>query len=51
MLPCLTLARSLLFTLGLTAGAIASAPPAGFTALFNGRDLSGWRGGSTYDHR
>ena len=26
-------------------------PPAGFTALFNGKDLSGWRGGSTFDHR
>jgi hypothetical protein len=26
-------------------------PPAGFTALFNGQDLSGWRGGDTFDHR
>src|SRR5262245_36717868 len=25
--------------------------PAGFTALFNGTDLAGWRGGDTYDHR
>lgn len=24
-------------------------PPAGFTALFNGDDLSGWRGGNTFD--
>ena len=29
----------------------AANPPAGFTALFNGRDLSGWRGGDTFDHR
>lgn len=29
----------------------AAQPPAGFTALFNGQDLSGWRGGTTYDHR
>ncbi|MDO8541435.1 MAG: DUF1080 domain-containing protein [Opitutaceae bacterium] len=29
----------------------AAPPPAGFTALFNGRDLSGWRGGTTFDHR
>jgi hypothetical protein len=29
----------------------AAQPPAGFTALFNGKDLAGWRGGSTYDHR
>ena len=26
-------------------------PPAGFIALFNGRDLTGWRGGDTFDHR
>ena len=24
-------------------------PPAKFTALFNGKDLSGWRGGNTFD--
>ncbi len=41
---------------GLMATALASflpamsAPP-GFVALFNGVDLSGWRGGQTYDHR
>jgi len=29
----------------------AAEPPPGFTALFNGRDLSGWRGGTTFDHR
>ncbi|MDB6173187.1 MAG: hypothetical protein JWL59_2498 [Chthoniobacteraceae bacterium] len=26
-------------------------PPTGFTALFNGKDLAGWRGGSTFDPR
>ena len=26
-------------------------PPPGFTALFNGTDLTGWRGGDTFDHR
>ena len=26
-------------------------PPKGFTALFNGEDLSGWKGGSTVDPR
>ena len=26
-------------------------PPAGFTSLFNGKDLTGWRGGDTADHR
>jgi hypothetical protein len=25
--------------------------PKGFTALFNGKDLEGWRGGDTFDHR
>lgn len=30
--------------------AAVTAPP-GFVALFNGRDLSGWRGGDTFDHR
>lgn len=29
----------------------AATPPAGFVALYNGRDLSGWRGGDTFDHR
>ncbi len=28
-----------------------AAPPAGFTPLFSGTDLVGWRGGDTYDHR
>ena len=29
----------------------AAPPPAGFTSLFNERDLSGWRGGKSFDHR
>ena len=29
----------------------ANGPPPGFVALFNGKDLSGWRGGDTFDHR
>ena len=29
----------------------AAQPPAGFKALFNGKDLTGWRGGTTFDHR
>jgi hypothetical protein len=28
-----------------------AAPPKGFTALFNGKDLAGFRGGTTFDHR
>jgi hypothetical protein len=31
------------------AGAVT--PPRGYTALFNGQDLTGWRGGDTFDHR
>lgn len=45
-----------LLLLGLLAGCAtqrhsAHHPPAGFTALFNGHNLDGWRGGDTYDHR
>ena len=29
----------------------AAQPPPGFTSLFNGKDLTGWRGGDTFDHR
>src|SRR6058998_2192524 len=29
----------------------ASDPPPGFVTLFNGSDLTGWRGGDTFDHR
>jgi hypothetical protein len=37
--------------LSISASAIAATPPAGFTAIFNGKDLTGWRGGDTFDHR
>ena len=44
-----------LLVLGFLAGCAtvhrANNPPAGFTALFNGTDLAGWRGGDTFDHR
>ena len=35
----------------LSARAEGAPAPAGFTALFNGTDLAGWRGGDTFDHR
>ena len=38
-------------SLALSVSTQAAQPPAGFTALFNGKDLKGWRGGSTFDHR
>lgn len=31
--------------------ALAQTPPPGFTPLFNGKDLTGFRGGDTYDDR
>jgi hypothetical protein len=31
--------------------ACAAEPPPGFKALYNGKDLTGWRGGDTKDHR
>ncbi len=43
--------RPLLLLLATAALSAAQAPPAGFTALFNGTDLTGWRGGDTADHR
>ena len=49
-----TLLLRLSLPLALLAGASvtrAAQPPAGFTALFNGQDLTGWRGGDTFDHR
>lgn len=44
-----TLATTL--QLGLIAPALGQTPPPGFTSLFNGKDLTGFRGGDTYDHR
>lgn len=41
---------ALLFTF-LSSTALGGAPPPGFKALFNGKDLTGWRGGDTFDHR
>lgn len=41
-----------ILALALLAGVTSAAePPPGFTALFNEKDLKGWRGGSTFDHR
>ncbi len=43
---------ALLLATALTASAQENnQPPAGFNALFNGRDLAGWKGGSTFDPR
>ncbi len=49
LLASLVLASSAWFAAPTQAS--VAAPPPGFVALFNGRDLSGWRGGTTYDHR
>jgi hypothetical protein len=35
----------------LHAASAQTRPPEGFVALFNGTDLTGWRGGDTFDHR
>ena len=45
------LALTTLAAFALGSGAHGAQPPAGFTALFNGKDLTGWRGGTTSDHR
>ena len=38
-------------TFGLIPCAMGQKPPQGFSSLFNGKDLTGFRGGDTYDHR
>jgi hypothetical protein len=44
--------KRILVLLTLATSALAqTAPPAGFTTLFNGKDLAGFRGGDTFDHR
>jgi len=43
--------RPLFLLLATAVLSAAQAPPAGFTALFNGTDLAGWRGGDSADHR
>lgn len=42
---------AVLLVFGGTACQSLNVPPSGFQPLFNGTDLSGWRGGDTYDHR
>ena len=40
-----------LVVMAASAAAQKVTPPKGFTALYNGQDLTGWRGGDTFDHR
>ncbi len=49
MKPNLSLLLTLLTGAALTASAENNTPPPGFTALFNGKDLSGWYGWGTQD--
>src|SRR5687768_16337233 len=42
---------TLIACMSVAALARAAQPPRGFTPLFNGKDLTGWRGGDTFDHR
>jgi hypothetical protein len=49
--PAVWLTALLLAAPILPASTQAASPPPGFKALFNGKDLSGWRGGDTFDHR
>lgn len=45
------LAVSLPFLPGIACAGEPNVPPEGYTALFNGKDLTGWAGGSTFDPR
>src|SRR5687767_14464961 len=47
----LAVLTALCLFMGCTSVDRAKSPPKGFTALFNGTDLAGWRGGDTFDHR
>lgn len=49
----ISLATSALLLAGASPATAAglNQPPSGFIALFNGQDLTGWRGGDTFDHR
>lgn len=40
-----------ILSIGAAISTDAVTPPPGFKALFNGKDLTGWRGGETFDHR
>src|SRR4051812_12748862 len=48
---CVSFAALLVLGCALAGLARAAEVPAGFTPLFNGKDLSSWRGGDTFDHR
>lgn len=48
-LLCCTVAVATLWLLVSAAGAAPPAPPQGFTALFNGQDLTGWHGMPHFD--
>ena len=47
----LTILTGACVTAPTTASSSGVKPPNGFVALYNGKDLSGWRGGDTQDHR
>ena len=49
--PILSTLTALAGSLLLSTSAYSQAPPPGFTPLFDGQDLTGWRGGDTFDHR
>ncbi|HLH54779.1 MAG TPA: hypothetical protein VKY92_14295, partial [Verrucomicrobiae bacterium] len=52
MKPPLRLFLTILFSSALPVSELSAAtPPAGFIALFNGQDLSGWWGAETEDPR
>src|SRR5262245_42857271 len=45
----ITLIRGALFVACIASFATAAEPPQGFTALFNGQDLSGWHGWAIHE--
>ncbi len=51
MIRALSLTVAVVASIVALSSAQAVTPPKGFAALYNGKDLSGWRGGDTFDHR
>jgi hypothetical protein len=50
-MPQLRLLLPIAASVAFSFNAPAAQPPSGFVALFNEKDLTGWRGGDTKDHR
>ena len=51
MTRAISLTATVVLSIVVSVSAQRVTAPKGFVALYNGQDLSGWRGGDTFDHR